>query len=265
MDDQRFGSAIRSVRIRRAWRQSDLAAKSGVSTSSISRLERGHLGQQSIDSVRAVAAALEIRVELLARWRAGDLDRLLNARHSALHESVSRWFRTSHPAWVVAPEVSFAIYSDRGVVDILAWHPGRRALLIIELKTDIADVNELIGTLDRKRRVAPAIGRERGWDPLTISTWLIVAASRTNRRRTEAHLSMLRAALPQGGRTTRRWLRDPIGRVDGLSYWSADSQAVGRAARVTVRRVSATRDRPPDQGRSRPGSEHEYVRRGLER
>lgn len=241
MDDQRFGSAIRSVRIRRGWRQTDLAATSGVSKSSISRIERGHVGAQSIDSIRAVAAALEIRVELLARWRAGDLDRLLNARHSTLHESVSRWFRTSHPAWIVAPEVSFAIYGDRGVVDILAWHPGRRALLVIELKNDIADVNELLGTLDRKRRVAPTVARTRGWDPLTVSTWLIVTASRTNRRRIEAYLSMIRGTLPQGGRLTRRWLRDPVGRLDGLSYWSAEPQTIGRSARAGVRRVSACR------------------------
>jgi len=241
VDDQRFGTAIRSVRIRRGWRQADLAAKSGVSKSAISRLERGHLGPQSLDSVRAVAAALEIRVELLARWRAGDLDRLLNARHSALHESVARWFRTTYPSWVIAPEVSFAIYSDRGVVDILAWHPGRRALLIIELKTDIADVNELLGTLDRKRRVAPTVARSRDWDPLSISTWLIVATGRTNRRRIEAHRSIFRGALPQGGRAIQRWLRDPVGRVDGLSYWAAESQPNRRSARASVRRVSARR------------------------
>ena len=46
---------------------------------------------------------------------------------------------------MLAPEVSFSIYGERGVIDILAWHPGRRALLIIELKTDIVDVNELVG------------------------------------------------------------------------------------------------------------------------
>ncbi len=248
MDDQRFGSAIRTVRIRRGWRQADLAAKSGLSRSSISRIERGHLGPQSIDSIRAVAATLEMRVELQARWRAGDLDRLLNARHSALHESVSRWFRTSHPAWVIAPEVSFAIYADRGVIDIMAWHPGRRALLVIELKTDIADVNELLGTLDRKRRVAPIVAKNWGWDPLTVSTWLIVSATRTNRRRIEAHLSMLSGALRQAGRTTRRWLRDPVGRVDGRSYWSADLQAGDESARATVRRVRVSRD--PSAARS---------------
>ena len=237
MDDQRLGTAIRTVRIRRGWRQTDLAAASRTSQTSVSRIERGHLGPQSVDTIRAVAAALEIRVDLVARWRAGDLDRLLNARHSALHESVARTLRTNYPAWNVAPEVSFAIYADRGIIDILAWHPGRRALLVVELKTDIADVNELLGTLDRKRRVAPTVAKARGWDPLRVSTWLIVAGSRTNRRRIEAHGSMVRGALPS--RMTRRWLRDPVSRLDGLTYWAAESETTDRAARVSVRRVRA--------------------------
>jgi len=54
---------------------------------------------------------------------------------------------------------------------------------VIELKTAIADVNELLGTADRKRRLAAQVARERGWDPRTVSQWLIVADTRTNRRR----------------------------------------------------------------------------------
>jgi hypothetical protein len=141
-------------------------------------MERGHLGGQSLDDIRAVAAALDMRIDLVARWRAGDLDRLLNGGHSALHESVARMFRDKVPGWVLAPEVSFAIYGERGVIDILAWHPGRRALLVIELKTDLADMNEVAGTFDRKRRLARQIALERGWDPLTVSAWLIVVDGR---------------------------------------------------------------------------------------
>jgi hypothetical protein len=36
--------------------------------------------------LRRIAEALEMRVDVTVRWRAGELDRLLNARHSALHE-----------------------------------------------------------------------------------------------------------------------------------------------------------------------------------
>lgn len=204
----------------------------------ISRLERGHAGPMSIDGVRAVAGALDVRVDLVPRWRAGDLDRLLNARHSSLHESVARWFRDGLPAWTLVPEVSFAIYADRGVIDILGWHPGRRAVLVIELKTDVADVNELVGTLDRKRRVAATVALGRGWDPISVSAWLIVADGRTNRRRLDAHDAMLRGALPDGRPAVRRWLVDPVGSVGAMSFWSETSASNGRG-RHPVRRVRA--------------------------
>ena len=196
----------------------------------------------TVSIVRRIAVALDVRVEVRARWRAGDLDRLLNAKHSALHEEVARMF-AELPGWVTAPEVSFAIYGERGVIDILAWHPGRRALLVIELKTDIADVNELLGTLDRKRRLATRIAAERGWRPLSVSCWLVVAAGRTNRARLAAHRAMIRAALPDDPRRMRRWIRDPNGPIALVSMWNAasgrqDSRHTGRMSRnAAYRRV----------------------------
>lgn len=211
-------------------------------------MERGHVGPQSIDRIRAVAAALEIRVDLVPRWRAGDLDRLLNRGHSALHEAVARRFRDELPAWVLAPEVSFAIYGERGVIDILAWHPGRRALLVIELKTDLADMNELVGTFDRKRRLARTVALDRGWDPVTVSAWLIVASSRTNRRRVAAHEAMLRAALPDDGRKVIRWLRDPVGSVAGLSFWTDSHPGTVRPGSQPIRRVRTDPRDPSTHG-----------------
>ncbi len=219
MDDQRFGSAIRAVRIKRGWTQQRLAEAGGLSRTTISRLERGHPGTFSLDVIRRLAGALDIRVDLIARWR-GDLDRLLNAKHSELHELVARWFAKELPAWVLAPEVSYAIYGERGVVDIVAWHPGRRAILVIELKTDIVDVNQLIGKVGEKARLIRQIVRDRGWDPLTVSTWVIVAAGRTNRARLAAHQAVLRAAFPSDGRAIRVWLSDPVGQMSTLSVWS---------------------------------------------
>jgi transcriptional regulator with XRE-family HTH domain len=239
MDDFRLGTVIRLVRQARGWRQRDLSDRSGVSQSAVSRIERGQVGTQSIDIVRAVAAALDIRVELMPRWRGGDLDRLLSRGHSALHESVARTFRDELPAWILAPEVSFAIFGERGVIDILAWHPGRRALLVIELKTDLVDMNELLGTLDRKRRLAAKVAAARGWDPVTVSAWLIVSESRTGRRRVAEHETMLRSALPDDRRTIQRWLRDPVGRVAALSFWTDMRGETGRRARRPIRRVRA--------------------------
>src|SRR5262245_42766014 len=180
MDDIRFGSVLRAVRIKRGWRQSDLALAADVSRATISRLERGHLDSLSVRRIRRIGAALDVRVDLLPRWRAGELDRLVNAKHSLLHEKLARWFAEELPAWVLQPEVSFAVYGERGVIDILAWHAGTRSLLVIEIKTEVVDVNDLIGGVDRKRRLAVGVARSFGWDARSVSVWVVIAASQMN-------------------------------------------------------------------------------------
>lgn len=242
MHEGRLGSAIRVIRQRRHWTQAELGSRAGVSKSTISRIERGHVRSLSVATIQEVAGELDIRVDLVPRWRSGDLDRLLNRRHANLHELVARWFGEVVPDWVLAPEVSYSIYGERGVIDILAWHPGRRALLIIELKTDIVDVNDLVGSADRRKRLARSIAAERGWDPATVSVWVVVASSRTNRRRIAAHETMLRAAFPADGRTIRAWLRNPLGAVAALSIWPNSHAGTLRPTVAPVRRVRAAQD-----------------------
>ena len=216
MDDVRLGQLLRAARIRRGWRQVDVAARAGVGRTVISDVERGQLGTISIRSLRKIAAALEVRLDLVARWRGGDGERLVSARHSALTELEAR--RLIGLGWLVRPEVSFSIYGERGVIDLLAWHPELRALLVIEIKSEIVDIGELLGTLDRKRRLAATIAAEFRWSPASVSVWVLVAESRTNRRRVAQHVVALRAALPGDGRALRSWLRHPSRPHSGLAF-----------------------------------------------
>jgi transcriptional regulator with XRE-family HTH domain len=227
MDDIRVGAAVRAVRVRKRWRQEDIAARAGVSRAFVSLVERGHLDRVSLATTRRIAACLDIRLDVVARWRGGELDRLLNARHSALHEAVAAHI-SGLAGWRLAPEVSFSIYGERGVIDILAFHEPTRSLLVVELKTAIIDVNELVGNMDRKRRLATRIAADRGWHALSVSCWVIVAAGRTNRRRIDAHRTVLRAAFPESGRTMRRWLRAPTACVAALSMWPGVSPRSAR-------------------------------------
>ena len=154
MDDLQAGRAIRMSRIRRGWRQVDLAEAAHVSTATISRIEGGHLASFSVSTLRAACAVLELRLTLDLRGRGGDLDRMLSVRHSRLHESVLRSLAGAYPDWALHPEVSFSIWGERGVIDLVMWHAGTRAMLIVEFKTELVDVNELLGTMDRRRRLA---------------------------------------------------------------------------------------------------------------
>jgi len=200
----------------------------------ISRLERGAIESMSLGTLLRVARGLDVQITITARSRGADLDRLVHAGHASLHESVARWFGTELPTWVLEPEVTFSIYGERGIIDILAWHAGRRALLVIELKTDVVEVETLISQMGRRRRLARQIAADRGWDPLTVSVWVIVAAGRTNRARLARHRAVLRNAFPTDGRTVGSWLRDPDRAIAALSLW--DRSGVPVAARHRVRR-----------------------------
>ena len=129
------------------------------------------------------------------------------------------------------------------MIDILAFHPASGCLLVIELKTEIVDVQDLVGTFDRKMRLARRIAAEREWDARSVSGWVIVARDPTNQRRIEAHRSMLRAALPLDGRMMRSWMEAPSESIRALSMWttaSADSTSHGRSQRIRPRAT----DRP---------------------
>ena len=237
MDDHHVGTAFRAMRIRKRWRQEDLSARAGVSRASIGRIESGQLASVPLGTIRRVAAALDARFDTVVRWQGGDLGRLLNGRHAAMHEAMARLF-ASLDGWVAEPEVSFSIYGERGVIDILAWYPVSHVLLVIELKTEFVDVNELMGSVDRKRRLAAVIARERGWDPIRVATWVVLSDNRTNRRALAAYETVMRTKFPVDGRRIRPWLRRPVGRLDALSFLPSAHVVGVRRDLAPIRRVS---------------------------
>ena len=234
MDDVRLGTAVRAARIRAGWRQSDVAVKAGVSASLVSLIERGHADQLALGTLRRVAATLEIRLHTVPRWRGGDLDRLIHGGHEALREEVARLV-AGLAGWVQAPEVSFAVFGERGVIDILAFHEPTRSLLVIELKTELTSIEDLLVTMDRRMRLAKGIARERGWMAATVSGWVVIGGSDANRRRVRGHATTLRSAFPAMGHEIRSWLRRPAGRISALSFW-ANSNRGGATERVAARK-----------------------------
>jgi len=224
-------------------RQEDVALAAGVSRATVSRAERGHFGSLSIDTLRSVCASLDIRVDLVPRWRGGDLERVVNARHAAMHEAIARVFR-DRPGWTVQPEVSFSQFGERGVIDLLAQHRDRGSLLVVELKTELIDINDLMATMDRRRRLAPAIAKERGWVSGPVGVWVVVAGTMTNRRRLDEHSTVLRTAFPANRAAMTRWLEDPTGPIAGLTFLSGAHQRNVREPIGAIRRVARARSAP---------------------
>jgi transcriptional regulator with XRE-family HTH domain len=241
MDDVHIGTVLRVIRTRKGLRQSDIAGRAGVRREVVSRLERGGLGRIPLDTCRAIATALEVNLDVRARWRGGDLDRILNEAHADLHESLARHLETL-AGWTWRPEVSFSIYGERGVIDILAWHAESRSLLIIELKTAVVDPQGLVESMGRRIRLGPRIAAQFGWQPGTVSAWVVVLDTRTNHRRVQRSSALLRSAFPADGHQMRSWMARPAGSIRCLSFWTdvrpdARRRASGQRVRVRVRRT----------------------------
>jgi transcriptional regulator with XRE-family HTH domain len=242
MDDLAVGRLLRTVRVRRAWRQEDLARAAGVSRQTVSRVELGRLDGVPLGSLRRVFAAVDVRVTVALRGVGAELPRVAGAHHAAMHEDMARFFGT-FDEWAAVPEVTFSEFGERGSVDILAWHARSRSLLVIELKTELVDLQETASTLDRKPRLAMKIARDRGWEPASVSTWLVIAEARHNRRAVAQHAAFLWSRLPADGHTVMRWLRRPDGRVAGLSFLSSDRSTSTGQRLAPVRRVRRSRSR----------------------
>lgn len=244
MDDQRIGAGLRAIRLRAGRTQEELSIAAGVPRGVVSRIERGLLRGVPLDALRAVAAALGAGIDVWVRWQGGDLGRLVNARHSALHEAFAGRFGVIG-SWAFEPEVSFSIGGERGVIDVLGWHAASRTLLVVELKTEFVDINDLMATVDRKRRLAGRIAADRGWEATSVSSWVVVAEGRTNRRALARHRAALRAKFPADGRALVGWLGRPAAPIHALGFLTVDAHAHGGAAVGGSRRVQRARTRVP--------------------
>lgn len=239
MDDLAVGRVFRELRLRLGWPQRLVAAKAGISRSAYSEIERGGIDRVPLGKLRTVGGVLEVRLVLEPRWRGAGLDRALSSRHASMTEVVSRLLIEA--VWEVHPEVSFNHFGERGVVDIVAWHAASRTVLLIELKTELADINDLLAVTDRRRRLAAAIAAPFDWTPRTVGQWVVVADSRTNRRRLADHRTVLRAAFPVDGRSVAGWLTDPREPVSALWFLpdsGGTSVRLRRAPRLRVRSSS---------------------------
>jgi transcriptional regulator with XRE-family HTH domain len=240
-DDFRIGRIVRDVRVSKNLRQSDVAARAGVSREMVSRLERGLVDGMTVANLRAVSRAVQMPSIVSLGWRGPEIDRLRDVEHAALVEAVARALVGF--GWEMVPEYTFSEFGERGAVDGLFWHPAHRSLLIGEIKTRIWDLQGLLSTLDRKRRLIPGLlCRERAWRPKGVGVVLAMREKSTHRHLIERHATIFSAALPARQLEVRRWLETPSGDLRGI-WFLPDSHEIGtrkvpRAARPLSRAES---------------------------
>jgi transcriptional regulator with XRE-family HTH domain len=208
----RLGLSIRALRRRLGWRQLDLARRARVSQQTISRIERGRTGSASLDATARVVEALEADLDLVVRWRGGALERVLDERHATLSGIAAN--RLADAGWAMYPEVSYAVYGERGSIDLLGIDDVTRILLVVEVKTELLSIEATLRKHDEKCRLAPRIAQARlaigpGWRAAAV---LVLPDTGASRRRVAAHAAVLDRVYPLRGRVAAGWLRDPARR-----------------------------------------------------
>jgi transcriptional regulator with XRE-family HTH domain len=227
MDTVRFGHAVRALRRRKGLTQAALAEKAGVSQSPVSRAERGEVRTLPLRVLERIAQAMDATASVRLYWHGEELDRLLDAAHAGLVEQVVAILRSR--GWEIVPEVTFNVYGERGSIDILAYHPGHGALLVVEVKSVVPDMQAMLAGVDRRVRLAPGLARSRSWSVRTVSRLLVLPDDRTARRRVERFAATIDQVLPLRTTAIRHWLADPQSAVGGVLFLPASEATRSRA------------------------------------
>ncbi len=225
--------------------QAQVAVAAGVSQPTVSLIECGGFERTPLRLVRRVAGALGVSLELVSHWRGADLAKLLDERHAAMVREVVR--QLTAMGWQIVPEHTFNEWGERGSIDVLAWQPATCALLCLEMKTRVVDLQDLLSKMDRKRRLAPTLARKLGWRPLVVGSVLVLPDETWARNAVERFRPIFAAALPARTADVRRWLKSPDQDLRGI--WFLLDITPGNATR---RPRGAMRIRPRKPGISKP-------------
>ena len=105
--------------------------------------------------------------------------------------------------WEWSGEVSFRSTASAESSTSSRGTHATRSLLIIELKTELVDPQDLVAVMHRRVRLGDVSPRASAGSPARSAAWVIVRRSRTERRRLLRHERILRRAFPSDGRTMR--------------------------------------------------------------
>jgi len=161
----------------------DVGTKAQLSTAAVGRHENGRIG--SLVALEKHAAVFSLRLDLRLLGRAGALVRLGDEEHAAIVEAVASWFRAA--GFETETEASFSEWGERGRIDLLAFDPATGALVIVEVKTQLVDLQDLFGSISVKERLAATVANRRGWTVRRQLSILATAETSANREIVRAH------------------------------------------------------------------------------
>lgn len=186
--------SVRDLRHALGWSQVHLARRARVSQSLVSAVETMELEGLTFAMAARLLEAMGARLSVtVVPPYLGDR-RQRDAAHVKCTTYVGRRLEAS--GWVVASEVEIGGDRSRGWIDVLAYHPRSRIVLVIEVKTEIHDLGAVERTLGWYEREAWAAARRQGWQPSRIIGGLFLLATTANDDRVADNRDSFRRSFP---------------------------------------------------------------------
>jgi transcriptional regulator with XRE-family HTH domain len=155
MDDAAIGRSLFLLRTRQHLRQADVGKVARVSQDEVSLVERGHLTQIQLGTLRRIFEAAGASLVSEVRWRGGELERIRDSRHAAL---VAAFVRTAaESGWTSIPEVTYSEFGERGSIDLLCVNEAALGIAVTEMKTGLTSIEATVRKLHAKARLAPTL------------------------------------------------------------------------------------------------------------
>jgi transcriptional regulator with XRE-family HTH domain len=186
--------------------QQELAVAAGVSRSHIAGFENGRVNP-SIDLVWRISDRLGIDVSFVAHPPVVIGQRSRDVVHACCSGYIDGRLRRS--GYLTAREVEIATNSAHGWIDLLAYEPITRTLVIVEIKTRIEDLGAIERQISWYEHNAMAVVRRLGWQPQRVLSWLLLLAADEVERAVRLHRPVLLRSFPARAPEMRRVLEDP--------------------------------------------------------
>lgn len=173
--------------------QAELAAAVGVSRSHIAGIETGRV-DPSLDLVWSIADRLGLDLQLVGRPPLALEPRRGDLVHARCSSYVDR--RLQRHGWATAREVEVVAGRAHGWIDLPAFDPRSRTLIIVEVKTRLDDIGGVERQIAWYEREAFGVARSLGWRPRRTRAWLLLLASDEIESQISLHRDLLRRAFP---------------------------------------------------------------------
>jgi DNA-binding XRE family transcriptional regulator len=189
-----FAQLCRDTRLMLDITQQQLATTVLVSRAHIAAIETGR-ANPSMRLVDRIADALGLELELIGRPPT-----VIGGVHQRdfLHARCSGYVdrRLGHAGWETRRELEVVHARSHGWIDLLAYHPVSRTLVIVEIKTTLDDFGAVERQLGWYERSSTDLAHRIGWRPTQAISWLLLLATDEVEASLRENRELLRVAFP---------------------------------------------------------------------